>query len=137
MADEIPTRPYLIRAIYEWAVDNAYTPQLLVDVGFEGVQVPPGYAQDGRISLNIHPDAVRQLELGKEWISFSARFSGQSYAVRVPVIAVQAIFARESGRGFYFQDTPPAPNPPSPTSPEEGAASKARPSKGPSLKIVK
>jgi stringent starvation protein B len=132
VADEIPTRPYLIRAIYDWAVDNGYTPHLLVDADAEGVVVPPGYAQDGRIALNIHPQAVQDLTLANDAVRFGARFGGRPYAVVVPVAAVLAIYARESGRGFYFQ---PEPDPDG--RPPEGPDAPPPGKKGPSLKIVK
>ncbi len=97
------TQPYLIRAIYEWAVDNGLTPHLLVDAQVPGVHVPQAYVQDGRIALNIHPQAVERLELGRDAIVFAARFGGRSFEVDVPVNAVLAIYARENGHGFSFQ----------------------------------
>lgn len=113
------TRPYLIRAIYEWALDNGHTPHVLVDVTATGVKIPDGYAREGRITLNISPQAVNGLEIAKEWISFSARFGGRAFQVEAPVQAVLAIFARETGRGFFFQKEsaegaapPPKPVPP-------------------------
>lgn len=132
MADEIATRPYLIRAIYDWAVDNAYTPHLLVDATAAGVVIPPGYAQDGRIALNIHAQAVEGLTLANDAVRFSARFGGRPFEVLVPVTAVLAIYARESGRGFYFQPEP-GPGGEPPAGPEAPSAGK----KSPSLKIVK
>jgi stringent starvation protein B len=130
MSQVTSTRPYLIRAIFDWALDNGLTPHLLVDEAVAGVKIPPGYAQDGKITLNIHPNAVHELELGKEWIMFSARFSGRSMAVEIPVAAVLAVFARENRQGFFFQQEPgnnePTPPPESPP-----------PRKGPGLKIVK
>ena len=100
----IPTRPYLIRAIREWAIDNGLTPQLLVDVESDNVVIPEGYAKDGKILLNIHTQAVSALELGNEIISFSARFSGASRTVRLPIRSILAIFARENGHGYSFRD---------------------------------
>jgi stringent starvation protein B len=130
--DEIPTRPYLIRAIYDWAVDNGYTPHLLVDADAEGVTIPPGYAQDGRVALNIHPQAVQGLTLANDAVRFSARFGGRPFAVVAPVAAVLAIYARESERGFYFQ---PEPDPDG--GPTQGPDAPSPEKKGPSLKIVK
>lgn len=129
------TRPYLIRAIHQWAVDNNLTPHILVDASAAGVKVPAGYVQDGRVTLNIHPQAVRNLELGNEWLLFSARFGGQSLAVEIPSAAVLAVYVRETGRGIFFQGEDdmstaaggPTP-PPSPT---------PAPPKGPRLKVVK
>ena len=100
----IPTRPYLIRAIREWAMDNGLTPQLLADATVDGIVIPKGYAQDGKIVLNVHGQAVRALELGNEFITFSARFGGVSHAINLPIQSVLAIFARENGRGIFFQE---------------------------------
>ena len=92
----ITTRPYLIRAIREWAMDNGLTPQLLVDANAEGIVIPRGHAQNGKIVLNVHTRAVKALELGNEFITFSARFSGTSHAINLPIQSVLAIFAREN-----------------------------------------
>ncbi len=99
------TRPYLIRAMYDWIVDNRCTPHLLVDVAFEGVSVPRQYVENGVIVLNMAPSAVRDLDLGNELISFSARFAGTPHDIRVPVPAVQAIYARENGQGIFLGET--------------------------------
>ena len=80
------TKPYLIRAIRDWAQDNGFTPQLLVNAVAEGVKVPAGYVQDGHITLNIHAQAAHDLELGDDWILLSARFGGVSFNVEVPVV---------------------------------------------------
>ena len=132
---ERSTRPYLIRALHAWALDSELTPQLAVDVTVAGVQVPPGYAKDGQIVLNVHPQSVHQLELGNDTISFFARFGGKSEPVVVPVAAVLAIYARENGRGIQFPpEADGAEPPPSPTTPESSVpASK----KGAHLKIIK
>jgi len=108
-------RPYLIRALYEWLLDNSLTPHLLVDAGADDVVVPSQYIEDGRIVLNIAPGAVRQLELGNKLISFSARFDGSPMAVMVPPSAVLGIYAKENRQGMLFLeqegggegDTPP------------------------------
>ena len=99
----IPTRPYLIRAIREWALDNGLTPQLLVDVEVDNVVIPEGYSEDGKILLNVHTRAVSALELGNEVISFSARFGGMSCSVRLPVPSILAVFAQENGQGYFFR----------------------------------
>ncbi|MBL11026.1 MAG: ClpXP protease specificity-enhancing factor [Acidiferrobacteraceae bacterium] len=101
----ISTQPYLIRAIRDWAIDNDLTPQLLIDAETEGVVVPSGYTQDGKILLNVHQSAVDSLELGNEIISFSARFASVSRAVRFPVRSVLAVFAKENGHGYYFRES--------------------------------
>ena len=99
----IPTRPYLIRAIRDWAMDNGLTPQLLVDAGVDGIVIPGSYVQDGKIVLNVHTQAVKALELGNEFITFSARFGGNSHAINLPIQSVLAVFARENGQGIFFQ----------------------------------
>ncbi len=100
----IPTRPYLIRAIRDWAMDNGLTPQLLVDAGVDGIVIPRNHVQDGKIVLNVHTQAVKALELGNEFITFSARFGGTSHAINLPIQSVLAVFARENGQGIFFQE---------------------------------
>ena len=116
------TRPYLIRALYEWIVDNDCTPHLLVTTSVPGVEVPEAFVSDQRIVLNIAPMAVRNLALGAERITFDGRFGGQSRLIDVPVGAVLAIYARENGKGMSFEAEdalPPAPTPPAgPAGPE-------------------
>lgn len=105
MTDKYPmtsNRPYLIRAMYEWIGDNGMTPYLLVDAAHAGVRVPVQAIQDGRVVLNIAPRAVAHLEMGNEEIRFMARFSGVSHTVVVPVAAVHAIYAQESGQGMML-----------------------------------
>ena len=97
-------RPYLIRALYEWLVDNDLTPHLVVAADREHVVVPGQYVKDERIILNVAPSAVQKLELGNELISFSARFGGVPTKVRVPPSAVLGIYARENGQGMLFPD---------------------------------
>ena len=98
----IPTRPYLVRAVREWAMDNGLTPQLLVDAGVDGIVIPEGYVRDGKMVLNVHTQAVKVFELGNEVITFSARFGGISHAINLPIQAVLAVFARENLLGLYF-----------------------------------
>ena len=114
-------RPYLIRAMYEWAVDNGLTPHLVVSASAPGVVVPEQYISDGKITLNIGPRAAHQLHIGNDAISFSARFGGKSYAVTVPPGAVLGIYARENGEGVVFSETETggATPPESPQSPPE------------------
>jgi stringent starvation protein B len=97
-------RPYLIRAIYEWINDNGMTPYLLVDAAHPGVVVPVQAIKDGRIVLNVAARAVTQLSLGDKEIHFLARFGGVSQSVRVPVAAVQAVYAQESGQGMALPE---------------------------------
>jgi stringent starvation protein B len=100
------SRPYLIRAIYDWLVDNGLTPHLLVDAAVPGVAVPAAYVKDGQIVLNISPSAVRNLELGNDLVRFEARFGGQPVVIWVPPTAVRGIYARENGQGMVFPDEP-------------------------------
>jgi stringent starvation protein B len=103
----IPTRPYFIRAIREWAMDNGLTPQLLVDANVDRVVIPEGFIQDGKIVLNVHPQAVKALELGNEAITFTARFGGNAHAINLPIESILAVFARENGQGISFQNDEP------------------------------
>lgn len=98
-----PRRPYLLRAFYDWLVDNDLTPHLVVDAMLPGVKVPMEFVSDGQIILNIAPMAVGNLELSNEAVSFSARFSGRPHSVIVPMYAVLAIYARENGAGTMFE----------------------------------
>jgi len=126
------SRPYLIRAFYDWIVDNDMTPCILVDAASDGVSVPQPYVHDGRIVLNVGPTAVDTLSLGNDFIRFSARFASQAFDIRCPPGAVLAIYARENGRGMAFStEDAPEPTDPSPT-PE-----KPTPRKGPALRVVK
>ncbi len=108
------SRPYLLRALHEWIVDNGLTPHVLVDASQDDVQVPKASIQDGKVVLNIAPSAVRDLELENDWVSCVARFSGVSHGIVVPVSAVRAIYARENGQGMMFpevEDDPPSGGP--------------------------
>ena len=128
-------RPYLIRALYEWILDNQVTPHLLIDAAHPLALVPERFVQDGKIVLNISPTAVRGLVLGNERIDFSARFDGVSMAVEVPVEAVLGIYARENGRGMLFPDEElPAGDA---KTPENRSQPSEPPRERPTLKIVK
>ncbi len=108
--NEISTKPYLIRAIFEWCNDAGFTPYLSVKVD-ENVRVPMEYVKNGEIVLSIASLATRDLTIGNEWVQFSARFNGVSREISVPIYAVQAIFARENGRGYFFEpEAPPVPD---------------------------
>ena len=103
-------RPYLIRAIFDWATENGFTPHMLVAADYEGVSVPTEHVREGRITLNISPMAVQNLDLDTDPIWFSARFSGRAFEVIVPSGAVLAVFARENGEGVVFGEVePPGP----------------------------
>jgi stringent starvation protein B len=95
-------RPYLLRALYEWVGDNGLTPYILVDATLPQVRVPPGVVKDGKVVLNIAMRAVEKLEMGNEALTFSARFSGASQYLYIPVAAVIAIYAQETGQGMML-----------------------------------
>ncbi|MEO5813147.1 MAG: ClpXP protease specificity-enhancing factor [Rhodanobacter sp.] len=139
-------RPYLLRAIYDWITDNDLTPYLLVDATAEGVKVPPQVVKNGQVVLNLAMRAVASLDLGNEWISFQARFSGVSQSLRVPVRAVLALYAQENGQGMMFPaeeeggDHPPPVSGSDPATPDQspGGAADDKPKRGaPHLHVVK
>jgi len=129
------SRPYMIRALYEWIVDNDYTPHIVVNAMASGVEVPQQYVnKDGQIVLNIAPQAVSGLELGNKAVSFSARFGGIPTNIFVPCFGVMGIYARENGQGMMFDnELPPEPDPPDPEPEDDGE----RPERRPSLRVVK
>ncbi len=98
------SRPYLVRAMYQWIVDNGLTPHILVDATVDDVMVPEQHIQDGKIVLNIAPMAIQGLTLGDAEITFSARFSGKSQSLYIPIQAVLAVYARENGQGMMFSE---------------------------------
>lgn len=129
-------RPYLLRAMYEWIGDNGMSPYLLVDAQAPGVRVPASAIRDGKVVLNVAARAVSQLEIGNEAIHFMARFGGVSQSIELPVAAVQAIYAQETGQGMMM---PPE------TSTQSLAAAEAHepetppepPKRGAHLRVVK
>ena len=126
-----PSRPYIMRALYEWIVDNNCTPYVLVDATVDDVMVPQQYVKDGQIVLNISPGAVIELNIGNDSMAFNGRFGGVATDIYVPIAAVVGIYARENGQGMVFEPEestgPPDEPPPDPIKPEGR----------PSLKIVK
>ena len=136
-------RPYLLRAMHEWISDSQCTPHVVVDAGVAGVAVPRQFVQDGKIVLNISWNATGQLQLGNEELSFDGRFGGASMHVRVPMVAVLAIYARETGQGMIFgeeTDGPPPATPPSGPAADgqDAQGPAARPAAGRAkLKVVK
>lgn len=132
------SRPYLVRGLNEWIIDNNLTPYLLVDAKQGGVHVPEQYVKDGKIVLNISPTAVRDLRLDNEHVEFNARFGGVAMNVTVPMGAVLAIYAKENGQGMVFSedggDKPRPPAGPAPKSEGNGAAKK---NQKPQLRLVK
>ncbi len=104
--NELSTRPYLIRAIYEWCVDSALTPYLAVRVD-QYTEVPLAHVKDGKIVLNLSSNAVHNLQMGNEMITCTGRFSGAPFELMIPVGAVVGIFAKENGQGLVFQAEEP------------------------------
>jgi stringent starvation protein B len=102
---EISTKPYLLRALYEWCTDNGFTPHIAVRVD-NSTRVPRQFVRNDEIVLNISFEATSQLQMGNEWIEFSARFSGKSHKIEVQVSNVLAIYARENGQGMAFPVEP-------------------------------
>lgn len=144
-----PTKPYLIRAFYEWIVDNDCTPYIVVNAELDYVDVPAEYVESGQIVLNIAMDAVQELELDNDAVTFKARFSGKTRDLYIPSYAVMAIYAKENGRGMvfaeeedYFEEEggefPEPPSPP-PSSPGPKSGNKGKKGKGgkPHLTVVK
>ncbi|MDY0014084.1 MAG: ClpXP protease specificity-enhancing factor [Rhodocyclaceae bacterium] len=135
----VSTKPYLVRAIYEWCVDQGYTPYLAAVVD-ENVRVPPGYAKDGQIVLNLSPDATNQMALGNDRVTFQARFNGAVQSLSIPIANVVAVYARENGHGmaFEFEGGQEDPAEEDPSSLEPQAPNPNPPSGGRShLKIIK
>ncbi|WP_028635195.1 MULTISPECIES: ClpXP protease specificity-enhancing factor [Pseudomonas] len=139
------SRPYLVRALYEWIVDNDCTPHMLVNAEYPKVQVPDGFATDGQIVLNISPSAVRSLHMDNDAVSFEGRFGGVPHSLFVPIAAVLGIYARENGQGMVFELESPLEEEaleddavqPDDDGPPEGGGQPPRPSGRPSLKVVK
>ena len=131
-----PSRPYLLRAMHEWMLDNALTPQLVVDAQSDDVEVPRQFVEDGRIVLNVSPSAVRDLSLGNERVEFMARFSGTPFRISVPTRQVLAILARENGVGMSFPDEAPPSGDPPPAEPPPECGPRS-PGGKPRLKVVK
>ena len=125
-------KPYLIRSIYQWVIDNRLTPHVLVDADADGASLPRGYIHEGKIILNIRPEAVQALSLGNDHIEFNARFGGQPMHVKFPVSNVLAIYAMENGKGMIFDKDTDGDDTPPPAGPEPDD----RPAK-PVLKVVK
>lgn len=127
------SRPYLLRALYDWIVDNGLTPHLLANATAPEIQVPGQYVKEGRIVLNIAPRAAQDLQLGSEFVTFSARFGGVARAVNVPVSAVLGIYAAENGQGMAFNNEEGSSPPPAP---EGTTTSPAAAASKPKLKLV-
>ena len=132
------TKPYLVRALYEWINDNKCTPYIIVNAEADDVEVPKQYIEDGRIILNVSSEAVRDLQITNDYLEFNARFNGVATQVYTPILAILAIYAQENGHGMVFNENEiqdDAPN---------GGGSKAKmpikrpdPSTKPSFKVIK
>lgn len=134
------SRPYIIRALYEWILENECTPYLLVNAMDEHVEVPQQFVKNGQIVLNISPVAVMDLLITNDSIHFSGRFSGVPQDIFAPMSAVMGIYARENGQGMIFDmDEEPTPEPPKPDKKVESIKGDAKPdaTKGPGLRVVK
>lgn len=126
-----PLKPYLIRSIYEWILDNNLTPHVLVDAENPNAILPQQFVQDGRIILNIRPAAVEALSLGNDAIEFNTRFSGKSTYINAPISAVLAIYAKENGKGMVFEAEESQNDEPPPSKPEPPKKAK------PALRVLK
>jgi stringent starvation protein B len=143
-------RPYLLRAFFDWIVDNDCTPYIVVDAHFPGVEVPQDFVTDGQIVLNIAPRAVTNFDMTNEYVQLSTRFSGMPIDIYLPVGAVMGIYTQENGQGMVFEPENPEDEPPPPplkgpkpvlTEAEKSAKKPAKPSASgktkPSLRVVK
>ena len=127
------SKPYLVRALYEWILDNDNTPYILVDTSSDQVSIPNGIASDGKVVLNLAPAAIQNLGMTNDFISFSARFNGVGEQIFVPVPSLLAVYARENGEGMMFPSEEDDANPTA-----GGEAVKPVPkSTGPTLKVIK
>jgi len=107
-----PKRPYLLRALYQWAVDSDLTPYVLVDAEVPGVVVPSEYVDDGKIVLNLSPSAVRNLVIDEHAVVCDSRFGGRPFALYLPMASLRAIYAKETGEGMRFEaESFPEPDP--------------------------
>lgn len=129
------SRPYLLRALYEWILDNNTTPYVLVNAMADQVDVPQQFVKNGQIVLNIAPAAVVGLQIENESMHFNGRFGGVPTDVFVPVAAVMGIYAKENGQGMFFEaeETPPPADP----GPKKAPAKPTRINPKPNLKIIK
>ena len=138
-----PNRPYLLRAFFDWIVDNDCTPHIIVDAHHPMVAVPQEFVKDGQIVLNIAPRAVTNLSLDGDDVQFSARFNGMPVDIYVPIAGVLGIYAQENGQGMVFdqEDSPEPPPPaPPPSAPKMVRSSDAKDKSikpKPSLRVVK
>jgi stringent starvation protein B len=128
-------RPYLMRAIFEWIIDNGLTPHVLIDAEVPEVQVPRQYVDEGRIILNISPSAVQNFSIDNQWLSFNARFGGKPFEIFAPIHAIRAVYAAENSEGMMFEPMPESEVEP-PTEPEPDPEP-PKPNSRPALRVVK
>ena len=137
------SRPHLVRALYDWIIENDCTPYILVNAFADDVQVPQEHVKDGQIILNISPSAVQSLFIRSGAVDFDGRFAGIPKRVYVPISAVMGIYAKENGQGMIFDSDANLPKPPSPTGTDDSGVRKSadtKPSslgKKPALRVVK
>ena len=131
------SRPYLLRAIYQWIVDNGCTPHLLVNAWAPGVQVPTDYVENDKIVLNVGPSAAYKLELGDDAVTFDARFGGEPMSVVAPIGTVLAIYARENGQGMLFTEDDGADEESRDTAGESSGGEESTEPRRPNLRVIK
>jgi stringent starvation protein B len=136
------SRPYIIRALYEWIIENECTPYILVNAFADGVEVPQEHVKDGQIILNVSPSAVQSLTIHNHSVDFEGRFGGIPKQVFVPITAVMGIYAKENGQGMIFDADSGGNEPPEPTGSDDSDGSTGSDVQGPigkkpSLRIVK
>ena len=137
------SRPYIVRALYDWIIENDCTPYILVNAFADDVEVPQEHVKDGQIILNISPSAVQSLFIRTEAVDFDGRFAGIPKRVYVPIAAVMGIYAKENGQGMFFDSEANLPKPPSPSGVDNSGDKKSadskpsNPGKKPALRVVK
>jgi len=99
-----PSRPYLLRALYNWILDNGMTPHIVIDANYKGVVVPREHVEDGQIILSVAPESVHAMEMKNHYIAFAARFSGVSRDIYLPIMSITAIYAEENRKGMVFAE---------------------------------
>ncbi len=131
------SRPYIVRALYDWIIENDCTPYILVNAYGDDVEVPQEHVKDGQIILNISPSAVQNLFIRSEAVDFDGRFAGIPNRVYVPIAAVMGIYAKENGQGMIFNPEANLPRPPTPAGRRGTGTKPSNPTKKPSLRVVK
>ena len=131
------TKPYLVRALYEWINDNKCTPYIIVNAEADDVEVPRQYVEDGRIILNVSAEAVRDLQINNEYLEFNARFNGVATQVYTPISAILAIYAQENGHGMVFNEEEIQGNSPNGGSKPKISIKRPDPNIKPTFKVIK